>query len=61
MLSSLTEALQGLASSLRRQDGQALAEYSLVLVLVSVACISGLALLAAGIIGLFGNVTGSLP
>lgn len=48
------------ALSARREEGQGLAEYGLILALVAVACIIALTALGTGISGTLGSVTGSL-
>lgn len=45
------------ASLLRRQEGQALTEYELILILVAVAVIVVLGILGDEIVALFGRVT----
>jgi pilus assembly protein Flp/PilA len=61
MLSTISMALQRFVSRMEREEGQALAEYGLILALVAVACIGALGLLAAGIIGVFGDITAAFP
>ena len=60
MLSNISAALQGFVARFEREEGQALAEYGLILALIAVACIIALGLLAAGIIGIFGDITACL-
>ena len=43
-----------------REDGQGLAEYGLILALVSIAAIVSLGLMATAITGVFGDVTDAL-
>jgi Flp pilus assembly pilin Flp len=45
----------------RREDGQALAEYSLILAFVAMACILALAALGVAIAGELGQVAAALP
>lgn len=61
MLSNISATLQRFVTRIEREDGQALAEYGLILALVAVACIAALGLLAAGIIGVFGDITAAFP
>jgi len=61
MLSTISATLQRFVSRMEREDGQALAEYGLILALVAIACIAALGLLAAGIIGVFGDITAAFP
>lgn len=61
MLSRITTALEAFVARFEREEGQALAEYGLILALVAVACIIALGLLAAGIIGVFGDITAAFP
>ena len=44
----------------REDEGQGLVEYALIIALVSIAAVAALGLLAGGITGTFGTVTGSL-
>ena len=61
MLSTISATLQRFVSRMEREEGQALAEYGLILALVAIACIAALGLLAAGIIGVFGDITAAFP
>lgn len=61
MSTAISATLQRIVSRLEREDGQALAEYGLILALIAIACIGALGLLAAGIIGVFGDVTAAFP
>ena len=45
---------------LRREDGQALAEYGLLLAFIAVVCLAAVAALGLAIAGQLGAVTGSL-
>ena len=47
-------------SDLRREDGQALAEYALILALVSVASIVALTALGGSISGVLSNISGQI-
>ena len=44
----------------RKEEGQGLAEYGLILALIAVVCIAALTALGGGIAGTLGTVTGSL-
>jgi pilus assembly protein Flp/PilA len=46
--------------ALRREDGQALAEYALILALVSVASIVALTALGGSISGVLSNISGQI-
>ncbi len=56
MLSSINAALVSFFARLGGEKGQALAEYGLIIALVAVAAIGALALLAGGIVDVFGDV-----
>ncbi len=60
MFSKINEALRRLVVRVRDDKGQALAEYGLIIALVSVAAIAALALLAGGIIEVFTEVAAEL-
>jgi pilus assembly protein Flp/PilA len=47
-------------SRFEREDGQALAEYGLLLALIAVACLAALTALGLAISGTLGSITGSL-
>jgi pilus assembly protein Flp/PilA len=44
----------------KRQEGQAMAEYGLILALIAVVCIAALTLIGTGIAGKLGSITNSL-
>jgi pilus assembly protein Flp/PilA len=44
----------------RRDEGQGLVEYALILSLVSIAAIIALTALSGGLTGVYGSITGSL-
>ena len=50
----------GFVSRFEREDGQALAEYGLLLALIAVVCIAALTALGFAISGTLGSITGSL-
>ena len=60
MFSRTNEALMALLSRFQREDGQALAEYGLLLALIAVVCIAALAALGLAIAGTLDSITGSL-
>ncbi|TMC00175.1 MAG: Flp family type IVb pilin [Chloroflexi bacterium] len=60
MLSTINEALVWFVSRFEREDGQALAEYGLLLALIAVACLAALGALGLAIAGTLGSITGSL-
>jgi pilus assembly protein Flp/PilA len=60
MFSKINEVLVGFVSRFEREDGQALAEYGLLLALIAVVCIAALGLLGLAIAGTLGSITGSL-
>ncbi len=60
MLSKINEAILSLMARFEREDGQALAEYGLILALIAVACLATLTALGLAVSGTLGSVTGSL-
>ncbi len=60
MLSKINEALLWFVARFDREEGQALAEYGLLLALIAVVCIAALTALGLAISGTLGSVTGSL-
>ena len=60
MLSSINEALTWLVVRNEREDGQALAEYGLLLALIAVVCIVALTALGLAIAGTLSTITGKL-
>ncbi len=61
MLSNTGAMLVRFAGRFRRQDGQALAEYSLLLAFVAIACIFALGALGLVVSGQLNDITGALP
>jgi Flp pilus assembly pilin Flp len=59
-MSFVSELLGGLAARLRREDGQTMAEYALLLTLIVVVTVAVVAALGGSISGVFTSVTGSL-
>ena len=60
MFSKMNEALTAIVARFDREDGQALAEYGLLLALIAVVCILALTALGLAIAGTLGSITGSL-
>ena len=60
MLSKINEALTWLVTRYQREDGQALAEYGLLLALIAVVCIVALTALGLAIAGTLSKLTGKL-
>lgn len=52
--------LKMISRLVRDEEGQGLAEYALILVLIAVAVIGALQLLGTGISDIFGNISGEL-
>jgi len=59
MFSKMNEALMALFARFDREDGQALAEYGLLLALIAVVCIGALTVLGIAISGTLGSITGA--
>ena len=59
MLSRINPALASLVSRFEREDGQALAEYGLLLALIAVVCVFAITALGLVISGVLGGITGS--
>jgi len=60
MFSKMNEALLAIVARFDREDGQALAEYGLLLALIAVVCILALTALGLAIAGTLSSITGSL-
>ena len=60
MVSRINEALTWLVARYEREDGQALAEYGLLLALIAVVCIVALTALGLAIAGTLSKLTGKL-
>ena len=60
MFSKMNEALVGFMSRFEREDGQALAEYGLLLALIAVVCILALTALGIAIKGTLTSITHGL-
>ncbi len=52
--------LRNILARFEREDGQALAEYGLLLALIAVVCILALTALGVAISGTLGSITGSM-
>ena len=61
MLSNITVALLRFVSRFEREEGQALAEYGLILALIAVAAIIALGLLGLAIAGQLDAITTAMP
>jgi len=61
MLSTISAALLRFAARFEREEGQALAEYGLVLALIAVACIIALGALGLAVGGQLDAITGAMP
>ena len=59
MFSKLNDALMGFVSRFEREDGQALAEYGLLLALIAVVCVAAVGFLGLAISGALSSITGS--
>jgi pilus assembly protein Flp/PilA len=60
MFSKISGALVAFMGRFEREDGQALAEYGLLLALIAVACLAALTALGLAIAGILGSITGAL-
>ena len=60
MFSKINEALLRLVARFQREEGQALAEYGLILALIAVVAISALTLLGVAIAGKLSAITTAL-
>ena len=60
MFTKMNEVLVTLIARFDREDGQALAEYGLLLALIAVVCIAALGFLGLAIAGTLSSITGSL-
>ena len=60
MFSKISEVLTGFVARFEREDGQALAEYGLLLALIAVVCIATLGVLGLAINGALGGVAGAI-
>lgn len=61
MLSNITVALLRFVTRFEREEGQALAEYGLILALIAVVAIAGLTVLGFAILGQLGAISDVMP
>ena len=61
MLSNISAALLRFVSRFEREEGQALAEYGLILALIAVAAIIALGVLGVAIAGQLDAITAAMP
>jgi pilus assembly protein Flp/PilA len=59
MLDRISQAMAELAAHFEREDGQALAEYGLLLALIAVVCVVAITALGLAISGTLGSITGA--
>ena len=55
----INEALAGFVARFEREDGQALAEYGLLLALIAIVCVLAVTALGLAISGILGGITGA--
>jgi len=55
----INEALAGFVARFEREDGQALAEYGLLLALIAVVCVLAVTALGLAISGILGGIVGA--
>ena len=60
MLSKINEALLRFVARFEREEGQALAEYGLILALIAVIAVATLTALGLAVSGTLGSITGSM-
>jgi pilus assembly protein Flp/PilA len=60
MLSTMNRVMTALVARFEREDGQALAEYGLLLALIAVVCILALTALGLAISGTLSSITGAM-
>jgi pilus assembly protein Flp/PilA len=59
MLSRINEARASLTSRTAREDGQALAEYGLLVALIAIVCVLAVTALGLAISGILGGIVGA--
>ncbi len=60
MLTAFNQALAWLACRFQREEGQAMAEYGLILALIAVVAIAALTALGVAVAGKMDSITGAL-
>jgi len=60
MFSKINEVVGSFVSRFEREDGQALAEYGLLLALIAIVCVLAVTALGLAISGILGSVSGTL-
>ena len=55
----INEALAGFVARFEREDGQALAEYGLLLALIAIVCVLAVTALGLAISGILGGIVGA--
>jgi pilus assembly protein Flp/PilA len=60
MFSKINEAILAIVGRFQSEDGQAMAEYGLVLALIAVVCIAALTAIGLGISGSLDSITSKL-
>ncbi len=60
-LTKIAEYARGIYERLNTQRGQALAEYTLILAFVFIACVLALGFLGLALAGQIGNLAGAFP
>jgi len=60
MLTRISEALLRFVARFEREDGQALAEYGLILALIAVVAVAALTTLGVAVSGTLDDITGAL-
>jgi pilus assembly protein Flp/PilA len=61
MLTKINEFVLRLVARVRSEEGQALAEYGLILGLIAIVCLVALGALGLAVAGQLGNVAGAMP
>ena len=60
MFSKINEALVWFTSRFEREEGQALAEYGLILALIAVVCLAALTVLGLAVMGALSGIGGAI-
>jgi pilus assembly protein Flp/PilA len=61
MLTKVNELVLRLVARLQSEEGQALAEYGLILALIAVVCIAALTVLGLAVSGQLNTIAGAMP